>query len=71
MGCTASLRELDNEKAQRLHMLEQRNPGITEVTRWIEDNRNQFRGQVTPSPPPSDAPALEGCCLFGTLRANR
>jgi len=41
-----SLRELDNEKAQRLHLLEQRNPGITEVTRWIQDHKDQFRGQV-------------------------
>lgn len=58
--CTGSLRELDNEKAQRLHLLEQRNPGITEVTRWIQDHKDQFRGQVCLSLLPSIACALEG-----------
>lgn len=48
-GCcppAGSLRELDNEKAQRLQLLEVRNTGISEVHKWISQNRDQFRGQV-------------------------
>lgn len=46
-----SLRELDNEKAQRLQLLEVRNPGISEVHKWISQNRDQFRGQVGSAAP--------------------
>ena len=52
-GCcppAGSLRELDNEKAQRLQLLEVRNTGISEVHRWINQNKDQFRGQVRAAP---------------------
>ncbi len=58
----AALRQLDNQKAQRLALLEQRNAGITEVTHWIQTHKDQFRGQVGARRPAVQATAVPMSC---------
>lgn len=65
-GCcppAGSLRELDNEKAQRLQLLEVRNTGISEVHKWISQNRDQFRGQVGAAVPGRETSTLPRASL--------
>ena len=40
------LSRMDTVRGQRLRALEQRNPGITQLALWLEQNRHMFRGPV-------------------------